>query len=39
LRHTDAQGFVGASSFERLPVEGSIVQLVQEFKKLRVDRK
>ena len=39
LQHTDAQGFVGASSFERLPVEQAIVQLVQEFKKLRLDRK
>jgi predicted TIM-barrel enzyme len=39
LQHTDAQGFVGASSFERLPVEQAIVQLVQKFKKLRVDGK
>jgi predicted TIM-barrel enzyme len=37
LQRSDAQGFVGASSFERLPVEQAIVGLVKEFKKLRVD--
>jgi predicted TIM-barrel enzyme len=37
LERSDAQGFVGASSFERLPVEQAIVELVKEFKKLRVD--
>ncbi|MGA2961294.1 MAG: phosphoenolpyruvate hydrolase family protein [Candidatus Korobacteraceae bacterium] len=37
LERSDAQGFVGASSFERLPVEQAIVGLVKEFKKLRVD--
>jgi predicted TIM-barrel enzyme len=37
LESSDAQGFVGASSFERLPVEQAIVGLVKEFKKLRVD--
>ena len=37
LERSDAQGFVGASSFERLPVEQAIVGLVKEFKKLSVD--
>ena len=37
LERSDAQGFVGASSFERLPVEQAIVGLVREFKKLRVN--
>jgi len=37
LERSNAQGFVGASSFERLPVEQAIVGLVKEFKKLRVD--
>jgi predicted TIM-barrel enzyme len=36
LAHTDAQGFVGASSMERLPVERAIVQIVKEFKSLRL---
>jgi len=36
LERTDAQGFVGASSFERLPVEQAMVGVVKEFKKLRV---
>jgi predicted TIM-barrel enzyme len=36
LERSEAQGFVGASSFERLPVEQAIVGLVKEFKKLRV---
>ncbi len=39
LEHTDAQGFVGASSFERLPVEQAIVGMVKEFKKLSVHAK
>ena len=39
LEHSDSQGFVGASSFERLPVEQAIVGLVKEFKKLRVEVK
>ena len=38
LERSDAQGFVGASSFERLPVEKAIVGLVKEFKKLRTHR-
>jgi len=36
LAHTDAQGFVGASSMERLPVERAIVQVVKEFKDLKL---
>ena len=34
LERTTAQGFVGASSIERLPVENAIVGAVQAFKKL-----
>ena len=34
LSHTDAQGFVGASSMERLPVERAIVGVVEHFKGL-----
>jgi len=36
LERTTAQGFVGASSIERLPVETAIVAAVQAFKKLAV---
>ncbi len=36
LTHTDAQGFVGASSMERLPVERAIVQVVEDLKALRL---
>jgi predicted TIM-barrel enzyme len=34
LRQTDAQGFVGASSMERLPVEQAIVKVVKDLKAL-----
>ena len=34
LTHTDVQGFVGASSMERLPVERAIVKVVQDLKAL-----
>jgi predicted TIM-barrel enzyme len=34
LAHTDAQGFVGASSMERLPVEKAIVGVTKAFKEL-----
>lgn len=34
LERTTAQGFVGASSIERLPVENAIVGVVRAFKKL-----
>jgi|TARA_B100002003_G_scaffold250403_1_gene289719 predicted TIM-barrel enzyme len=39
LKRTDSQGFVGASSIERLPVERAIVGVVKELKKLRLDAK
>ena len=32
--HTDCVGFVGASSLERLGVEGPLVELTQRFKKI-----
>jgi predicted TIM-barrel enzyme len=34
LKRTDAQGFVGASSMERLPVERAIVKVVKDLKAL-----
>jgi predicted TIM-barrel enzyme len=34
LAHTEAQGFVGASSMERLPVERAIVKVVRDLKAL-----
>lgn len=34
--HTDCVGFVGASSLERLGVEGPLVELTQRFKKIPV---
>ncbi|MDA1277330.1 MAG: phosphoenolpyruvate hydrolase family protein [Verrucomicrobia bacterium] len=37
--HTDAVGFVGASSLERLGVEESIAQLTRRFKAIPVKRK
>lgn len=36
LEHTDAQGFVGASSMERLPVERAIVKVVKTLKSLKL---
>jgi predicted TIM-barrel enzyme len=39
LERTTAQGFVGASSIERLPVESAIVGVVREFKGLSVPRR
>jgi predicted TIM-barrel enzyme len=39
LERTTAQGFVGASSIERLPVETAIVGAVQAFKKLAVRKR
>ena len=36
---TDAQGFVGASSLERMGVEESLTNLTREFKKIPVERK
>ena len=32
LEHTDAQGFVGASSMERIALEGALPALAREFK-------
>ncbi|MFT5886343.1 MAG: putative TIM-barrel enzyme [Arcticibacterium sp.] len=34
LEHTDAQGFVGASSLERMGIEKSLTELTQQFKSL-----
>jgi predicted TIM-barrel enzyme len=34
-QHTDAQGFLGASSMERIPVESAIVEAVRAFKSKR----
>jgi predicted TIM-barrel enzyme len=38
-QHTDCVGFVGASSLERLAVEGSLTELTQRFKKIPVQKK
>ena len=37
--HTDAVGFVGASSLERMAFEGSLTELTQQFKQIPVKRK
>ena len=37
-QHTDAVGFVGASSLERLAVEDSLTQLTRRFKKIPVQK-
>ncbi|MCF7763438.1 MAG: phosphoenolpyruvate hydrolase family protein [Verrucomicrobia bacterium] len=37
-QHSDAVGFVGASSLERLGVEESITQLTRKFKAIPIDR-
>ena len=37
--HTDTDGFVGASSLERMAVEQSLTQLTQRFKQIPVKRK
>ena len=39
LERTTAQGFVGASSIERLPVENAIIGVIQAFKKLAPSNK
>ena len=39
LERTTAQGFVGASSIERLPAENAIVGVVRAFKKLPVPKR
>ena len=37
--HTDAVGFVGASSLERMAIEGALTNLTREFKSIPVKRK
>jgi predicted TIM-barrel enzyme len=34
--HTDSQGFLGASSVERIPVEAAVMDTVREFKSRRL---
>ena len=36
LEHTDAQGFIGASTMERLPVERAMIQVVRTLKTLKL---
>jgi predicted TIM-barrel enzyme len=36
---TDAQGFVGASSIERIPVEKAVIEVVERFKSIPVRKK
>jgi predicted TIM-barrel enzyme len=36
--HTDAAGFVGASSIERIPVEKAVIEVVQQFKQFQLKR-
>ena len=38
LQHTDAHGFVGASSIERMGVEQSLIDLTKAFKSIEVKR-
>jgi predicted TIM-barrel enzyme len=36
-QHThDVVGFIGASSLERIPIEGPIAETVREFKKIKL---
>jgi predicted TIM-barrel enzyme len=37
--HTKAEGFVGASSIERIPIEKAILEVVKAFKSIPVSRK
>jgi predicted TIM-barrel enzyme len=37
LERTNAQGFVGASSIERLPIETAIVSAIKAFKQIPLD--
>jgi predicted TIM-barrel enzyme len=37
--HTDAVGFVGASSIERIPIEKAVKETVQEFKSIPLQKK
>ena len=38
IKSTDAVGFVGASSLERMGVEASLTNLTKEFKQLKVPK-
>jgi predicted TIM-barrel enzyme len=38
-QHTDAAGFVGASSIERIPVEKAVRQVVEDFKNVRMKKR
>ena len=37
LKRTNAQGFVGASSIERLPVETAMIGAIKAFKQIPLD--
>jgi len=37
--HTDALGFVGASSIERIPIEKAVVEFIREFKSIPTKKK
>ena len=37
FKHTDVNGFIGASSIERLPVEKAIANCIREFQELKMD--
>ena len=37
FKHTDVNGFIGASSIERLPVEKAIAKCIREFQELKMD--
>jgi len=37
--HTDAVGYVGASSIERIPIEQAVTEVVSRFKKIPIRRK
>lgn len=37
-KHTDAVGFVGASSIERIPIERAIINVVREFKSYSIKK-
>ena len=36
---TEAQGFVGASSIERIPIEKAVMETVKEFKNFKIKKK
>ncbi|MDZ7836660.1 MAG: phosphoenolpyruvate hydrolase family protein [Actinomycetota bacterium] len=37
-RHTDAAGFVGASSIERIPIENAVIEAVKNFKSYKTGK-